>query len=113
MNVKVRATFSFARSDSAMIQNDQQLQTVKEQLDRVESALCSLKQRLLPGSSATFRLSDPAFRAHDLTCEYDELVEEDVRALLGHPVRVTGTLRASGKTGQQRMEADTIERRAS
>ncbi|HEY2584451.1 MAG TPA: hypothetical protein VGI81_01655 [Tepidisphaeraceae bacterium] len=39
-----------------MIQNDEQLLTVKQQLERVESALHSLKQRLLPQSEATFRL---------------------------------------------------------
>ena len=143
-----------------MIQNDEQLLAVKQQLERIESALHSLKQRLLPQSEATFRLmsegyvdqiaalrqeidqylgispgpqppgesatiggvirqidldentfrlSDPALRTHDLTCEYDELAEEDVRALVGKPVRVTGTLRASGKTGQRTMEADKIE----
>ncbi|HEY2589078.1 MAG TPA: hypothetical protein VGI81_25265 [Tepidisphaeraceae bacterium] len=143
-----------------MIQNDEQLLTVKQQLERVESALHSLKQRLLPQSEATFRLmaegyidqiaalrreideylgiatrtaraegsatvggvirqidldentfrlSDPTLKARDLTCEFDELAEEDVRALVGQPVRVTGTLRASGKTGQQTMEADKVE----
>jgi hypothetical protein len=146
-----------------MIQNDQQLLTVKQQLERVESALHSLKQRLLPQSEATFRLmsegyvdqiaalrqeideylgisagpqhqgesatiggvirqidldentfrlSDPASKTRDLTCEYDELAEEDVRALVGQPVRVTGILRASGKTGQQTMEADKVELRS-
>lgn len=143
-----------------MIQNDEQLLTVKQQLERVESALHSLKQRLLPQNEATFRLmaegyvdqiaalrreidqylgirteaeavegsasvggvirqidldentfrlSDPVAKGRDLTCEYDELAEEDVRSLVGRQVRVTGTMRASPKTGQQTMEADTVE----
>jgi hypothetical protein len=44
-----------------MIQNDEQLVTVKQQLERVESALHSLKQRLLPQSEASFRLMSEGY----------------------------------------------------
>jgi hypothetical protein len=43
-------------SNTIMIENDEQLRTVKQQLERVESALHSLKQRLRPQREATFRL---------------------------------------------------------
>lgn len=44
-----------------MIQSDEQLATVKQQLERVEAALHSLKQRLLPQSEATFRLMSEGY----------------------------------------------------
>lgn len=57
-----------------MIQNDEQLLAVKLQLERVESALHSLKQWLLPQSEATFRLMSEGYadQIADLRQETDK-----------------------------------------
>ena len=64
-----------------MIQNDEQLGTVKQQLERIESALHSLKQRLLPQSEATFQLMSEGYvdQIETLRQEIDEYLGVSTR----------------------------------
>lgn len=59
--------------------------------------------------SNTFVLRDRGNNLPDLTCEYDELTEADVKAYLDERVLVRGSLRTSPKNRKQTLEVEIIE----
>lgn len=57
----------------------------------------------------TFRLCDRGANEPELLCEYDELLRDEVRELLGERVRVKGWMRVDPATLGQRLEVERIE----
>jgi hypothetical protein len=59
--------------------------------------------------SNTFILRERGESLADLTCEYDERTETDVKAYLDERVLLTGVLKTSSKNRRQTLEVETIE----
>ncbi len=78
--------------------------TAAEQVTSVDGVI-----REVDLDTNTFVLRERPESVPDLTCEYAEPDEDDVKSLLDRRVIVRGTLRTSPKTGGQRMEVEMIE----